>query len=278
MSRRWCPICAVAVAYVALWCVGQRSTVVVERFEAPANDDVVEPSGGLTGRVVFAGEIPERRVVVKAGNPGVDGFCCSYDILSDELIVNPDDRGVMHAFVYLRSRIPPEEFPPGLREPVDAAVEVEVEGCQFRPHTSIIRTGQAIEVTSSDATPHAVQPLPLFNSSQGGAIPFDFNSADPKPVGSLTIEAYTSRERVPFEVQCMHHAWMSAYWLVLDHPYAAVTDSHGRFTITGLPVGEHDFIVWHELAGFIRKKLSVTIRDAETTELKDITVAAGRFR
>ena len=40
---------------------------------------------------------------------------------------------------------------------------------------------------------------------------------------------------VPFK--CNVHAWMNAYVGVLEHPYFAVTDASGRFSIPQLPAG-----------------------------------------
>lgn len=43
-------------------------------------------------------------------------------------------------------------------------------------------------------------------------------------------------------------------WLVLrDNPYMAVTDADGRFAIKNLPVGEHEFVLWHERIGYLRE-------------------------
>jgi len=54
---------------------------------------------------------------------------------------------------------------------------------------------------------------------------------------------------------------MSAYVLVLDHPYAAITDEKGHFEIPDLPVGDHEFRVWQESAGWLDKHYAVTIHE-----------------
>ncbi|MEZ6125260.1 MAG: hypothetical protein R3C49_19095 [Planctomycetaceae bacterium] len=61
-------------------------------------------------------------------------------------------------------------------------------------------------------------------------------------------------------MKCDFHPWMMAYWLVLDHPYAAATDAEGNFTISNLPVGEHEFRIWHERAGYIDRKFMVNVK------------------
>jgi hypothetical protein len=42
---------------------------------------------------------------------------------------------------------------------------------------------------------------------------------------------------------------MRGWLLIVDHPYAAVTDEDGRFEIPQLPAGEHRFRLWHERPG-----------------------------
>ncbi|MEX0820057.1 MAG: methylamine utilization protein, partial [Pirellulaceae bacterium] len=48
------------------------------------------------------------------------------------------------------------------------------------------------------------------------------------------------------------HPWMKASMMVCDHPYFAVTDADGSFSIPNVPAGvELEFRVWHEKAGYI---------------------------
>ncbi len=42
---------------------------------------------------------------------------------------------------------------------------------------------------------------------------------------------------------------MKAYWLVLDHPYFAVTDENGNFEIKNAPAGTQKVVVWQESVG-----------------------------
>lgn len=38
--------------------------------------------------------------------------------------------------------------------------------------------------------------------------------------------------------------------------------------INDLPIGDHEFVVWHEEKGYIERKLPVKINAAKSTELK----------
>jgi hypothetical protein len=70
---------------------------------------------------------------------------------------------------------------------------------------------------------------------------------------------------------------MRSHWLILDHPYAAITDAQGKFTIADLPAGDYEFRIWHETAGDIEKELKVSVKADQTTDLGEIKVHADRF-
>ena len=42
---------------------------------------------------------------------------------------------------------------------------------------------------------------------------------------------------------------MRAWIVVASHPYYALTDDEGRFSIPGVPLGLHTLEVWHERLG-----------------------------
>jgi hypothetical protein len=50
------------------------------------------------------------------------------------------------------------------------------------------------------------------------------------------------------EARCALHAWSHAYLAVFDHPYFAVTDKDGNFTIDSLAPGTYKMMVWHDRA------------------------------
>jgi len=38
---------------------------------------------------------------------------------------------------------------------------------------------------------------------------------------------------------------MESWALVAGHPYYTVTDDHGRFSLTDIPLGSYRIVVWH---------------------------------
>ena len=65
--------------------------------------------------------------------------------------------------------------------------------------------------------------------------------------------------------------------MVIDHPYAALTDKDGKFQIDNQPVGEHNFRIWHERFGDINKKYSVSVTAGDCVELPAVSVSLDKL-
>ena len=103
-----------------------------------------------------------------------------------------------------------------------------------------IRVGQKLEIVNSDPTLHNIHALP--EGQQG----IQHRPADPGHEDDAR-RSTTKEVMVPFK--CDVHGWMNAYVGVLDHPYFAVTDKDGKFSLKGLPPGTYTIEAWHEKAG-----------------------------
>ena len=51
------------------------------------------------------------------------------------------------------------------------------------------------------------------------------------------------------KVFCQIHSHMSAAVMVFDHPWFAVPDEEGRFSLADVPAGAHQLVAWHERLG-----------------------------
>lgn len=227
--------------------------------------------GHVSGQILLDGDIPKLKVKVVKGDPKVrDAQCCSaQDVSNDTLVVNKENKGIQHVFVYLKS-ISKSKIHPDLKKSKTAEVVFDQKGCQFTPHSLIVRLDQQVVVKSGDNIPHNTHSVPIFNKGEN----FIVGAND--RVG-VKMPKFTIKERLPIEVKCDIHGWMSARWLILDHPYAAITDKDGKFTIKNLPEDDYEFIVWHERVGYIDKELAVEIKADETTELDPIKVPVAKF-
>jgi hypothetical protein len=61
---------------------------------------------------------------------------------------------------------------------------------------------------------------------------------------------------------------MLAWHLPLDHPYGALTDDKGEFTIPDLPAGQHRFVVWHEGPKLADYPVTIEVDQTATGEIK----------
>ena len=68
----------------------------------------------------------------------------------------------------------------------------------------------------------------------------------------------------PFKIKCDVHPWMGAYLGVFDHPYFAVTDDSGSYTISGLPAGKYVIEAWHEKLG--TQTADITVDDSGASQ------------
>ena len=224
-------------------------------------DDAEPKWGHLKGRIVLDGEIPKLQPLVKAA-PGFG------NIPDESLVVDKATKGIANVVVYLQKK--PAAIHPELLKSKDPNVKFQAIGGRYDPHVLLARTDQQVEVSTPDAVAYNVHTYPLKNLQE------NFVCA-PGPV-SLNLSL---SERLPVKVGCDKHPWMLAWWVVLDHPYAAITGKDGSFEIKNLPVGEHDFTVWQEKVGYIRpteteKFYKVPIAADETTSL-EVTVPVSIY-
>lgn len=128
----------------------------------------------------------------------------------------------------------------------EAVHELDNVKCRFIPHVQSASVGQFLLVKNSDAilhTAHAYMPgsQPHFNV---GLYP---GRVSRKPLISAGV----------IKILCEVHPWMSAYVVVSEHPYHAVTDVYGEYQISDVPAGSYRLKVWHEILGTQEKQVEV---------------------
>ena len=219
-----------------------------------------EPQWGtLKGQIILDGDdlrLPPQVVAVPV--------LPKRQVLDERLVVDTVTKGIANIFIYLPSR--PVSVHPDLdpnrnvdgKEKDDDEVVLDRNNGRYVPHAMIVRTHQKIRLLNGDNRTHNVVTLPIRNSNQNVIV-------KPNDRVGVVLQPMTIAERTPTIVTSGVHVWMSAYVLVVDHPYAAVTDKVGRFEIRKLPVGKHDFRIWHEAVGWLEKKYVVTIEEGMNT-------------
>lgn len=228
--------------------------------------------GAITGQFVLDGKVPKPKLLFKAGDPTVKDptICAAKDRYDNSLVVDEKTKGIQHIFVYERRA---EKIHPDLKESKQKEIKFDQKFCTFRPHTLLVRTDQTVRVISSDSCSHNTHTVPILNQGINFIL---------RPNDKVGIEVtHRVPEILPIQVKCDIHNWMKAYWLILDHPYAAITDEHGRFKIEKLPTGKHEFVVWHERSGYVpagtKHGFEVTVEPDKTTDLGVIQVPLDEF-
>jgi hypothetical protein len=102
-----------------------------------------------------------------------------------------------------------------------------------------LMVGQTLRVINSDNAAHNVHPSPRQNR--------EWNKS--QPPGAPPIEEKFTRAETLIPVKCNQHPWMKAHIGVLGHPYFAVTDKDGKYTIKDVPPGKYTLTAWHEKFG-----------------------------
>ena len=230
--------------------------------------DADDGYGTIVGQFVIEGEIPQIKPLVAAGDVGVNdsAVCAAANVPDDSFVVDPESKGIANVFVYLPKV---EKVHPKLQESQKKEVDFDQKGCRFFPHALFVRTDQVVLVKSSDNCAHNTRTVPLKNQQQN-------YSLTPNDRTGVPFKNKLP-ERLPVEVQCNIHPWMKARWLVLDHPYGAVSDDTGRFKIADIPAGDYELVLWHERAGYINRKFKVTVVAGKPTDVGTISVPAAKF-
>ena len=213
-------------------------------------------TGSIRGVVTFVGEKPKPRVVDVGGDP----YCqaCWKAEGRDGPVVEPlvlgEDNSVQNVLVWISDGLSNLAF-----DQPKAPVVVELKGCRYAPHVSVVRTRQPLIFRNRDETLHNVHTLPRVNVEWGMA----------QPVKGMDTRFDYSRPEVGILVKCDVHAWEYCYVHVLTHPYFDVTGKGGTFEIRNLPPGEYELSVWHELKRLVpdRDKIRVKVEVGKTSEM-----------
>lgn len=234
--------------------VHQASASATSGQAVPPNQAEDVRAGALHGVIRVTGELPAPQVIMQLPS-GI--------VLHDEsLLVDPETSGLANVVVYLekppaRAKIPAVPVAP---------VNVSIADGKFAPHMIGVRVGQPVKVTNRDAEVRNFHTNPNRNSPINKML-------DP---AAFFTNVYNRPERIPLLVRNDLHDWMKHYEMVIDHPWFAVTDREGRFAIDDLPAGQHEFIFWHELAGYLERRDPIRIVSGETLDVTRV-YEAKRF-
>lgn len=257
MNRHKLKVAATVVALVSLG-----SAIALTR--APAEDEEeaavvatavktgkpIDPAtaGAIRGVVHFEGNVPapmeiSLRAECKRGE--------SKGPVYDDAVVAEGGK-LANAFVWIDQGLDGWLVPP----PPAEAVTLDQSGCIYRPRVIGVRVGQELAFLNSDPILHNVHTVAEKNR------PFNRSM----PTAGTRISKRFTKPEVMVHAKCDVHPWMTAYIGVVDHPFFAVTGADGAFSFEGLPPGQYQVQVWHEVLG--REKATATVSAKGTAEIE----------
>jgi plastocyanin len=118
---------------------------------------------------------------------------------------------------------------------------LDQKGCIYTPQILAVQTGQKLLVKNSDPALHNVHTKPAAGSGNK-----EENHAQMQNGADLQFTFPAAENFLKF--QCDVHPWMFAWVTVVDHPYFAVTDKSGKFTIKDVPAGKYTVTALHRKA------------------------------
>ena len=213
----------------------------------------VTDSGSLTGTVKFTGAAPKPEPLRVGKNRDVCG-----DEKESEALVLGVDRGVRGSVILLEGVTRGKQGGPD--------VVIDNHRCVFVHHVSAMMPSERTRVKNSD---------PVVHNSRGvvGKTTV-FNLALPNKDQMIEVTKRLTKPGV-VRVLCDAHPHMSAWMIVHDSPYYAVSDERGAFKIDGIPPGPYKVTMWHE--GFHPRGVDKDGRllyEAPHTIRRDVTIPA----
>jgi len=187
-----------------------------------------------------------------------DGATCGKDAPNESVVVGK--KGALRNVVVF---VKDAHFE-GKPAPV-AGATLDQKQCRYAPHVQALTVGTPLSLMNNDAILHNI------HANESGITVF--NVAMPIKGQKLPVPM---RKPGLMKLQCdAGHAWMNGWVYVFDHPYFAVTDADGGFTIKDVPPGDHVLELWHEPAdgngAGVRTTATVKVTDGGTARA-DLTI------
>lgn len=212
-------------------------------------------AGSVTGTIKFEGTPPTMKVLDMSADKGC--VCDPDNPPRAEALVLGEGQTMANVFVQISGGLPDKEWPV-----TEEPAVLTQEGCIYKPHVLVVQAGQKLDILNPDGILHNVHTFSTVNQA--------FNLAMPKFKTKIT-KVFDKPEEM-FVFKCDLHPWMSAYCVVVDHPFFTVTGKDGKFKIDGLEPGTYEISATYERLGTLKASVTVADGDANT----DFTFAIKR--
>ncbi len=183
----------------------------------------------INGKVQYEGKAPKPKKLNMAADP-ICGKSHTGPVFNESFLINKE-KYMQNVVVWINNPKHNAKIP-------ETAVVLDQIGCQYIPHVTGIMKGQDLMIKNSDKTLHNIHSMSEVNSN--------FNFAMPAKSDPSTKNFNKTED--PFYIKCDVHPWMKSWIVVLEHPYWAVTDGDGNYSMAldSLEPGTYDLCFWHE--------------------------------
>lgn len=235
-----------------------------------------EKPGVIAGRVVLEGTPPpEREIRFDFSTAAYHG---TNRVTTRHWVVD-ENNGLANVVVHIKGGVPDHHW---VRTQV---VDLVITGAIYHPYVFAVQTNQPVRLSNQDALGHMANimfPYGSSNIGRGLSMPggWVIKPSFPPPlswkdrlwqlVGRKKPAAKPRDLRFSFpdvfaSYKCDVHPWEFAHMAVLDHPYFAVTQTNGTFTLPPLPPGRYVVEAIHPKARTNHQEVIVT--SAQTNHL-----------
>ena len=191
---------------------------------------------GIVGEVKFT-DTPPKLAAVKVTK---DQDYCGETLPNDSYLIDSNG-GLKNAVVFIEAATVTPADPQKLNV-------IENSGCRYVPRIHAMQKGERLRIRNNDPKlhiPHSyLQQKTVFMLS----LPFK---------NTILEATHKIRDAGILKLVCDTHAWMLGYVHVFDHPFFAVTDDKGAFSISNVPPGAYTLKAWHEEAGVRIQEITV---------------------
>lgn len=220
-----------------------------------ATSTSAEQTATLKMRFVLDGAIPPVGQINVAPPVG--------PIIDERLLVDPKSRGIKNVLVYVFTSRGGSTIDVPSSQNQTRRLTMTIR--RFDPHILIARVGDTLELVRRGPIQHNPN-LSFFANTPRNVV---------VAPGKSSLIRVPKPEPAPIGVNCNIHPWLRAYVVVLDHPFAAVSDADGTLEITGLPTGTSlTFRVFHEAGRIDRVRMSGAETDWQRSRF-NVELAVG---
>jgi plastocyanin len=197
----------------------------------------------ITGKITLTGTPPPEREITPIKADKNCGAMHTAPVMTRGYVVGAD-KGLANVCVFIKAGLPAGKT----YTAPDAKPVIDQIGCVYEPYVTAVMVNQTVDIKNSDAFMHNVNCQAKVNKG------FNFAQATK---GQVNPKAFDKAE-MRVKLICNVHPWMAGYVNVFEHPFFAVTDKDGNFTISGdLPDGKYTIEADHLKAGQISGEVEV---------------------